>query len=229
MKQNHKEYKFEVRCAVGLPSAICQLAFLSLTPFTSSSLITLLFYRHYSFPLHSPPLPHTHAFFFIFLVKPHDVQDLSSPTRNWTCAPLQWKSLISGLQESPWSLFFLISLLQSQGLHFRLCINLSSSYVEMKMIMVCGLLTFEWLTPEDWKITKIQKVLEFQVSWRERVRTIWKDLMTVESFQHCSYRTILTRPVSWRPTHPWHVPHLCHLFPYLYLLSLCIYQSLSTW
>lgn len=152
MKQKQKEYWFEVHSGAGLPNAICQLAFLSLTPFTSSSLITLLFYMHYSFRLHSPPLPHTHAFFFIFLVTPHDMQDLSSSTRDWTCTPLQRKSLTTTLQESPWSLF-LISLLQSQGLRFRLCINLSSSY--MKMIV--GYLHFNNLALKTEKSQKSRR------------------------------------------------------------------------
>ena len=33
----------------------------------------------------------SNSFFFFFLATPHGMQDLSSPTRDQNCAPLQWK------------------------------------------------------------------------------------------------------------------------------------------
>jgi len=47
-------------------------------------------------------------FFFFFGITPSNLRDLNSPTRGWTCTPLQWKHgvLITGLPgNSPYLLF----------------------------------------------------------------------------------------------------------------------------
>ena len=40
-----------------------------------------------------PPQDST-FFFFFFLTLPYSLQDLISPIRDWTCAPLQWKCIL---------------------------------------------------------------------------------------------------------------------------------------
>ena len=48
---------------------------------------------------------------FFFLATPHGMQDLSSPTRDWTCAPLHWEC--RDLTNAPLGMF--------QGLQVKSC------------------------------------------------------------------------------------------------------------